>query len=831
MPITPQDYNGDAILGEQLSKLMEKEIRDRLKGDVPETLAHALCVMAAEIDALKAALSASNLGERVADSLDAQTLKVGGEDVTDASNHTATFSQASSRTNLTTGEKLSAIFGKIAKWFADLKTVAFTGSYDDLSEKPDLTQYIPSSQKGAANGVGTLGSNSVQPYSEMYKGYTVEGDAIFKLCRIPDETAYAAGVSFVFTSRVYDKSSGLVLLWVSPREYQDNNVVYKVVNLFSRATDVKMQFFYNKVTVAGNPYVDVYYRVYGGSSITHVMPLWMRPGVQDMLTTGAVTLPDGAVEMTSRLFNVCAAKDGVGSTSVPVHINNAGNAVPCTLATVASTGSYNDLSNKPAIPAAVTVDQTYSASSTNPQSGTAVAGAIANKQDKLGTSGSGSSLKYAISITGTAGVADKATTVTVNSMSSADRYLALVDENGNIYNGSATYNLASNTIVCDLTGTATKAIEAKNYDANSGGIKAALEGKAAYQHSHGFIDHAGVMTSTDGTFEAGDKLLFIDHNFSGANDIIRAVTNANGALYYNGTKLGFGTLGKAYGGTGETNAKAACNSFLSALDEGDSDFSPTEDPIVITGIYDASNTTSFYRRPVSKILSWIMAKIPVVIGAAGRLYAHTCKTPYSYAENNTSGNPSVDYVQYVDGNGTCYNVPCASPDLSNTNMIVDTRRIGLANGTTERTSSEMSSNGATGQVFKYLRFHRSGGIAVLSGAVCFRPIAYKIDSSGTTVLTESADWHLMVKASGSGKQFKGTSFQPVHAHSIRIHLSETLIPTTAYGAGIVDDVGVNGVFVKLANSVLTFTVDSNYDFANFSRGKWFNFAVTCTCPS
>lgn len=138
MPITPQDYNGDAILGEQLSKLMEKEIRDRLKGDMPETLAHALCVMAAEIDSLKAALAAHNLGERVADSLDAQSLKVGGEDVTDASNHTATFSRASSRTDLTTGEKLSAMFGKIAKWLADLKTVAFTGSYNDLSNKPTI---------------------------------------------------------------------------------------------------------------------------------------------------------------------------------------------------------------------------------------------------------------------------------------------------------------------------------------------------------------------------------------------------------------------------------------------------------------------------------------------------------------------------------------------------------------------------------------------------------------------------------------------------------------------------------------------------------------------
>lgn len=53
------------------------------------------------------------------------------------------------------------------------------------------------------------------------------------------------------------------------------------------------------------------------------------------------------------------------------------------LATVATTGSYNDLSDKPTIPPAVTVDQTYNASSTNPQSGTAVAGAIANKQDTI----------------------------------------------------------------------------------------------------------------------------------------------------------------------------------------------------------------------------------------------------------------------------------------------------------------------------------------------------------------------------------------------------------------------------------------------------------------
>ena len=48
------------------------------------------------------------------------------------------------------------------------------------------------------------------------------------------------------------------------------------------------------------------------------------------------------------------------------------------LATVATSGSYNDLTDKPTIPTVPTTDQTYSASSTNPQSGTAVAGAIAS---------------------------------------------------------------------------------------------------------------------------------------------------------------------------------------------------------------------------------------------------------------------------------------------------------------------------------------------------------------------------------------------------------------------------------------------------------------------
>ena len=56
----------------------------------------------------------------------------------DASDTTVTFVQATNRANISSKEKLSVIMGKIAKFFADLKTVAFTGKYSDLSGTPGI---------------------------------------------------------------------------------------------------------------------------------------------------------------------------------------------------------------------------------------------------------------------------------------------------------------------------------------------------------------------------------------------------------------------------------------------------------------------------------------------------------------------------------------------------------------------------------------------------------------------------------------------------------------------------------------------------------------------
>ena len=70
------------------------------------------------------------------------------------SNVTVAFTTASTRTNVATGEKLSVLLGKIAKFFTDLKTVAFSGSYNDLSNKPS----IPSKTSDLTNDSGFLTS-------------------------------------------------------------------------------------------------------------------------------------------------------------------------------------------------------------------------------------------------------------------------------------------------------------------------------------------------------------------------------------------------------------------------------------------------------------------------------------------------------------------------------------------------------------------------------------------------------------------------------------------------------------------------------------------------
>ena len=60
------------------------------------------------------------------------------------------FTVAAKRENIASKEKMPKILGKIAKFFADLKTVAFSGKYNDLDGKPAIVNNNTATEAGSA---------------------------------------------------------------------------------------------------------------------------------------------------------------------------------------------------------------------------------------------------------------------------------------------------------------------------------------------------------------------------------------------------------------------------------------------------------------------------------------------------------------------------------------------------------------------------------------------------------------------------------------------------------------------------------------------------------
>lgn len=123
----PNSYDDDAILGAKIERLVTSILQKHIDGGL--VTADVANDLKARLEVVEKFVTESNIGERVADSLDAQSLKVGGVDVADATDHTVTFSQASSRgtaaNDFTSGSKFSVLLGKVRKWFADLGSAAF----------------------------------------------------------------------------------------------------------------------------------------------------------------------------------------------------------------------------------------------------------------------------------------------------------------------------------------------------------------------------------------------------------------------------------------------------------------------------------------------------------------------------------------------------------------------------------------------------------------------------------------------------------------------------------------------------------------------------------
>ncbi len=79
----------------------------------------------------------TNLGSFSANQSSNATITIPAPSI-DINNEAPTFTESSTRANIASGETIATLFGKIKKFFTDLASVAFSGSYNDLSDKPTI---------------------------------------------------------------------------------------------------------------------------------------------------------------------------------------------------------------------------------------------------------------------------------------------------------------------------------------------------------------------------------------------------------------------------------------------------------------------------------------------------------------------------------------------------------------------------------------------------------------------------------------------------------------------------------------------------------------------
>lgn len=145
-----------------------------------------------------------------------------------------TFTQASTRANLVSGESFSTIFGKLMKWYTDLKSVAFSGNYNDLSNQPTIPAaaqngQLTIQQNGTTKGTFTANQSSntsinLQTTEEVATASVSSGSITFT--GIDDTTNGGYDVYFDVTSSSTNKNPYAKLTSVSGEGTASMTLVY-----------------------------------------------------------------------------------------------------------------------------------------------------------------------------------------------------------------------------------------------------------------------------------------------------------------------------------------------------------------------------------------------------------------------------------------------------------------------------------------------------------------------------------------------------------------------------------------------------------------------------
>ena len=159
---------------EEIQQAFTKEIRTAISNSIAATNAANEAKEAADLAAEAARKAAEAAGAYVLGDISGKTVK---------------FSEAETRENINTGESTATMFGKIKKWFADLKNIAFTGNYSDLLNVPEIVNNRATTKEGTVLD-GRQGK-AIQDEFDKLNTKISDGDAGY--VRLPDGTMIQYG--------------------------------------------------------------------------------------------------------------------------------------------------------------------------------------------------------------------------------------------------------------------------------------------------------------------------------------------------------------------------------------------------------------------------------------------------------------------------------------------------------------------------------------------------------------------------------------------------------------------------------------------------------------
>ena len=230
----------------------------------------------------------------------------------------------------------------------NLSTVALSGEYSDLLNKPTIDQTYNGSSANAQSGVAISGLIANYSTTNSFSNVAFSGD-FADLTNVPA----AATVDQVYNGSSTNAQSGTAVAGLIANYMTSTEVSDAISNAISTVYKYKGSVAtYANLPSSGQKVGDVYNVEEDGHNYAWTGTEWDRlAGTVDL--SNYVTL-NTAQTITNKTIDL-ADNTIIG------------------LSTVATTGEYSDLLNKP------TIDQTYNGSSANAQSGTAVADAISEK--------------------------------------------------------------------------------------------------------------------------------------------------------------------------------------------------------------------------------------------------------------------------------------------------------------------------------------------------------------------------------------------------------------------------------------------------------------------